>query len=295
MIDIILDTDIGGDIDDALCLALALNSPEISLRAVTTVNTDPPLRARLAARMTHTFGQPEIPVAPGCKAMFDGAPTYCKDINHAVVLTLDDPIPTGDGVDLLIETARRHAGRIVIVGIGPWTNIATAFERAPDLRGCVARLVLMGGQLDPPGPESNIRCDPVAAAYVLNLPVPKLLVPLDVTSRQIYAAADHGDLLRRGLPETNLVRDFLRAFQLGRCQGDPSRAPVLHDPLALALAFDDSLITSRQDLRIDIEHRDGEAVTIAVDGDPNADVVRAVDEERFAELFRKRIAMLDEA
>jgi inosine-uridine nucleoside N-ribohydrolase len=70
---------------------------------------------------------------------------------------------------------------------------------------------------------------------------------------------------------------------------------VLHDPLALALAFDDSLITSRQDLRIDIEHRDGEAVTIAVDGDPNADVVRAVDEERFAELFRKRIAMLDEA
>mgnify|MGYP003975952779 CR=1 FL=1 len=289
MVDLILDTDIGGDIDDALCLALALNSPEVVLRAITTVNTDPLLRARLAAKMTHTFGCPGIPVAPGCKAMFDGTQTHCKDINHAVVLDLDDPIPREDGVELIVETVRQHAGRIVIAGIGPWTNIASAFERAPDLCQTVSRLVLMGGQLDPPGPESNIRCDPAAAAYVLDLPVPKILVPLEVTCRQLYPAEQHGSLFSTGTRQANLVRDMMRAWQLGRCRGNPTRAPVLHDPLALALAFDDSLITQREALRVGIEWRDGEAVTLPVDGAPNADVVRAVDEARFSELFLTRI------
>ena len=87
---LVLDTDIGGDIDDALALALALNSTEIELLAVTTVNTDPPLRARIAAKMLRTWGREGVPVAPGQRDMFDGSPTYEKDINQAAVLTGDD-------------------------------------------------------------------------------------------------------------------------------------------------------------------------------------------------------------
>jgi purine nucleosidase len=249
------------------------------------------MRARIAAKMTHIFDRPEIPVAPGSRSMFDGSPTYCKDINHAVVVGLGDPVPTGDGVDLLIDTVRQHAGEAVIVAIGPWTNIAQAFDRAPDLAAAVPRMVLMGGQVDPPGPESNIRCDPSAAAYVLDLPVDKLLVPLEVTRRQRYRVKDHGRLLRAGTRRANLVADLMRSWQLGRRGGDPSAEPVLHDPLALALAFDPSLATAAEPMRIQVQMTAaGEAVTTPQAGDrPNVEVVRAVDEERFAHLFAQRI------
>ena len=74
-IPVVLDTNIGGDMDDALALAFALNSPELDVLAVTTVSTDPSMRARLAARMLRAFGGEAIPVAPGEKDMFDGRPT----------------------------------------------------------------------------------------------------------------------------------------------------------------------------------------------------------------------------
>ena len=181
---LVLDTDIGGDIDDALALALALNSTEIELLAVTTVNTDPPLRARIAAKMLRTWGREDVPVAPGQRDMFDGSPTYEKDINQAAVLTGDDQQPGGDGVDLIIDTVGSHPGEVDLVSIGPMTNIAVAFQRAPELAAKVGRLVIMGGSLHSERKvESNIKCDPAAAAYVFDLPVAKVLVPLDVTMR----------------------------------------------------------------------------------------------------------------
>ena len=130
---IILDTDIGGDIDDVLALAYLLNSPEADLLALTTVNTDPSMRARIAAKVLRAYGRPDIPVAPGLTNQFDGSATRCKDINAAVVVTLDDAVPTGDGVELITKTIRAHPGEVTVVGIGPWSNIATAFKKDPDL------------------------------------------------------------------------------------------------------------------------------------------------------------------
>ncbi|MCZ6678187.1 MAG: nucleoside hydrolase [Candidatus Poribacteria bacterium] len=288
----ILDNDIGGDIDDVLALAFALNSPEIELMAVTTVNTDPPMRARIAAKMLQTFGRPEVRVAPGLKAQFDGSQTQCKDINGAVVLTLDDPVPRGDGVALMIDTVRTHPNEITIVGIGCWTNIAQALKQAPDLLKIVDRLVLMGGQISPPGPESNVICDPSAAAYLFDLPLPKLLVPLDVTRHCRYTASRHGGLFSRGEPRTNLVRDLLRAWQIGRYNGDPQREPILHDPLAVALTFDPSLIQQSEPmcLRIEFGEDHSRPITRAIEnGTPNIEVVTAVDRQRFEDLFAQRI------
>ena len=240
----IIDTDIGGDIDDALALAFVLNSPEVDLRAVTTVNTDPAMRARIAAKMLRTFGREDVPVAPGEKRQFDGSPTFCKDINQAILVSVEDPIPTSDrtAVEVIIETVRNCSDPLTIIGIGCWTNIARAFEREPKLSDEVGRLVLMGGQISPPGPESNVLCDPAAAAFVLDLPVPKLLVPLDVTAQCRYAAGRHEDLFSTGGEQIQLVRDLMQAWQIGRHGGDSRAEPVLHDPLAVAVAFDRSLI-----------------------------------------------------
>ena len=290
---VIIDTDIGGDIDDALALAFALNSPELDLRAVTTVNTDPAMRARIATKMLGTFGREDVYVAPGEKLQFDGSPTFCKDINQAVLISLEDTVPTSDStaIEIIVETVRKCSGRMNIIGIGCWTNIARAFAAEPSLSKQVERLVLMGGQLSPPGPESNVSCDPGAAAFVLDLPVSKLLVPLDVTAQCRYAAHRHCDLSLAEGRQPKLVRDLMRAWQLGRHNGNPRAEPVLHDPLAVAIAFDPSLIRQLDPMRVTVSRgsKGKLPVTISAPGPPNADVVQEVDRLRFEELFAKRI------
>ena len=289
---IILDTDIGGDIDDVLALAFALNSPEVDVLAVTTVNTDPPMRGRIAAKILRAYGRGDVPVAAGEKEMFDGAATYCKDINAAVVVTLDDPVPGGGGVDLMIETIRANPGEVTVVGIGCWTNVARAFQKDPALETAVGRLVLMGGKVNPPGAESNVVCDPAAAGHVLNLPVEKVLVPLDVTMACRYRAARHAGLIAAANSRTSLIWDFIRAWQIGRHGGDQAAEPVLHDPLAVAVAFDDSLVLDSRPMHVVVVRGAGGAVTGSLDGGrPNARVVMKVDTGRFEDLFAERILL----
>ncbi len=292
----IIDTDIGGDIDDVLALAFALNSPEVDLRAVTTVNTDPAMRARIAAKMLRTFGREDVTVVPGEKLQFDGSPTFCKDINQAVLVSVEDSVPTSDltATEVIVETVRNCSEALTIIGIGCWTNIARAFEKAPNLSDAVGRLVLMGGKISPPGPESNVLCDPAAAAFVLDLPVPKLLVPLDVTAQCRYAAGRHEDLVTTGGEQTKLVWDLMRAWQIGRLGGNTRAEPVLHDPLAVAVAFDPSLIRQLEPMRVTVSHGNNDPPsTIPVPGLPNAEVVRDVDRTRFEDLFAKRILSRD--
>ena len=287
---LVLDTDIGGDIDDALALALALNSPEIELLAVTTVNTDPPLRARIAAKMLRTWGREDVPVAPGQRDMFDGSPTYEKDINQAVVLTGDDRQPSGDGVDLIIDTVGSHLGEVDLMPIGPMTNIAVAFQRAPELAAKVGRLVIMGGSLHSERKvESNIRCDPAAAAYVFGLPVEKVLVPLDVTMRCKYREQHHSELAAAAIERSALIWQMIRAWQIGRRQIEP----ILHDPLAVAVSFMPELVTL-EPMCLTVATEAGPGIEpgqlIVQHGEPNMQIAMNVDVEWFESLFAERLA-----
>jgi len=287
---LVLDTDIGGDIDDALALALVMNSPEIELLAVTTVNTDPPLRARIAAKMLRTWGREDVPVAPGQRDMFDGSPTYEKDINQAVVLTGDDQQPGGDGVDLIIDTVGSHPGEVDLMPIGPMTNIAVAFQRAPELAAKVGRLVIMGGTLHSERKvESNIKCDPAAAAHVFGLPVEKVLIPLDVTMRCKYREQYHSELAAAESERSALIWQMIRAWQIGRGQIEP----ILHDPLAVAVSFAPELVTLEpMCLTVATDAAPGvePGQLIVQDAEPNMQVAMDVDAERFESLFAERLA-----
>jgi len=288
-VQMLLDTDIGGDIDDALALALALNSPEIELLAVTTVNTDPARRAQIAAKMLRTWGREDIPVSAGQRDMFDGSPTYEKDINQATVLSADDPQPGGDGVDLIIETINSHPREVVLVPIGPLTNIAAAFDKAPDLVSKVQRLVIMGGTLHTETrAEYNIICDPSAAAYVMGLPVEKIMVPLDVTLRCHYRQHRHQQLQQAGTASTKLIWQLIRAWQTARGAVEP----ILHDPLAVAVTFAPDLVTLAPiRLRIATVDEDGHVTgeCVEVDGEPNVQFATDVDVERFENFFIERL------
>src|SRR5262245_10424073 len=145
---IVLDTDIGTDVDDALALALALASPEIELVAVTTVAGDTTLRARIAARLLALAGRDDIPVYPGCARALS-SPGGFAWFGHEGDGILDgsrDAVSGEPAVDALLRLFG-SGDEIELVAIGPLTNVAVALEREPAFARRVARLTVMGGWL----------------------------------------------------------------------------------------------------------------------------------------------------
>ncbi len=285
-----LDTDIGTDVDDALALAFALNSPEIESLAVTVVSTEVKLRSRLAAKILKTWSCDDIPVAAGRADTFDNRTVFANPVNQQGVLTADDPVPPGNAIDLMIEAIQSHPGEVTLVSIGQLTNVATAFSQAPELTEQVQRLVMMAGAVEHERKiEYNVRCDPAAAAYVFDLPVEKILIPLDVTTRCKYREQYHTELAGGGTARSALIWQMIQAWQeaTGRIE------PILHDPLAVAISFVPELVTL-EPMCLTVATEAGPGVELGqliVQGEePNARVAVDVDVERFEMLFAERLA-----
>src|SRR5579862_8331060 len=157
-IPVIFDTDIRDDIDDALALALALQSPELDVRAVTTVIDDTETRTRLAWKELGLYGRHDIPLATGAsEPLLD--PVRPQRARQFEVLTAADTVPEAAhrrAADLIIETLMRSPKPITLVPIGPLTNIALALKSGPDIRPKVERIVLMGGAFHMLYQEYNI-------------------------------------------------------------------------------------------------------------------------------------------
>src|SRR6266404_260821 len=184
-IPIIIDTDIGDDIDDALALALALQSPELDIRAVTTVIDDVESRSRLAWKELGIFGRRDIPLATGApEPLLD--PIRQGRARQFEVLTAADTVPPAvrrRAVDLIIETLLAAREKITVVPVGPLTNIALALKTEPRIKEKIERIVLMGGAFALRQPEYNIRRDRIAADIVFRSGVPITAVGLDVTMK----------------------------------------------------------------------------------------------------------------
>src|SRR5579871_5641419 len=135
-IPILLDTDIGSDIDDAFALALILASPELDLRGVTTVGTDPQTRARIVCRMLTAAGRREIPVAAGERPQpeeeIEKQGRYAKSPDISGGRSAQPVKETA--VDLLYQQLKARPGELTIVAIGPLTNIARLFREHPDCK-----------------------------------------------------------------------------------------------------------------------------------------------------------------
>jgi purine nucleosidase len=233
---VLLDTDIGNDIDDAVCLAYLLAQSYCDLLGITTVTAEPEARAALASVLCRAAGR-TVPIFPGAAVPLVGPAVQGPPPQAAALDRWEhtDSFPTGAAVEFLRRTIRAHPGEVTLLAIGPLTNVALLFAVDPEVPALLRSLVLMGGAFATvPGPEWNIRCDPGAAARVYAAPVAvHRSVGLDVTTR---------------------VRMDADAF-LGRCTG-PLLRPVadmaaswfaerpeimFHDPLAAATLFDPSL------------------------------------------------------
>jgi len=294
---VLLDTDIGDDIDDALALGLLLSCPEVELVGVTTVFKNVQLRARLALKVLEAFGRDDVTVVCGIGHPIDEDRRVFTDADHfprqAEVL-LDDP-PKGKpqegfAVDFIARTILESPGEISLLSIGPLTNIAGAIRKYPRIVKAVKEYVMMGGHNGLFGrtrAEWNVQCDPLAAKMVFDSGIPMTMVGLDVT---VKCPMRPDDLVRLRACRKESVKLLCKLIELWQ-DADKTRLPILHDPLAAALLVDRSFVRTTKE-RISVETR-GELTrgfTVPVeDGRAGCEVAVDVQSERFLDFFVERL------
>jgi len=241
MIHIMLDTDIGDDIDDALALAMILNSDELDLLGVTTVHGEVDIRSQLAARILHVADKGNIPVAAGIGKPFASEPRLSFIKGQAKILDGIPPykLDSRDGVTLLADMARQCAGQLTLVGIGPLTNIALFVKNHSDYLPLLRELVIMGGNVHSNSTEYNIAMDPEAAQIVFHSGIPMRVVPFNITE-----SCKMGDTIIEALfadqrPLQSIIGQLVDKWQTF-CN---LTYPVLHDPLAIGCLIAPELYT----------------------------------------------------
>jgi inosine-uridine nucleoside N-ribohydrolase len=303
---IILDTDPG--IDDALALFLALASPEVQLEAVTTVsgNVNVDLTTRNALALLELAGRSDIPVARGSERPLLRPPVYAEEVHNSQGLGyLELPEPTRPpvserAVDVIIEKVMSAPGEISLVAIGPLTNLALALRQEPLIAGLVHEVVIMGGALRVPGnttsaAEFNIYVDPHAAQMVFHAGWPLRLVSLDVTMQTPMHRDQVNLLAQPGTPVPLAIKQMVDFFFDVFAPAYNATAFHMHDPLALAAAFQPDLITW-EPAYVDVELQGsltlGETVANFRRSDAQSANILAsigVDADAFMDLFMARI------
>ncbi len=284
---VILDTDIGDDIDDSFALALLLCSPEVKLLGITTAFGDTELRARLVDRYLAAVGRSEIPVEAG-------VPTPAG--NHFTQAAYARGAPGrkhGDAVGFLLREISAHPGQITLIAIGPLFNVQAAIARDPATFRKLKRVVMMGGSIyrgydggsaaaksRTVSAEWNILCDPAGARALLASGVPVFMMPLDST--QVHLTLQElGAVLSQGSPLT----DQLTLLYHQWTGAEAWHMPTLFDPVAAAYAVHPALCPM-QPMRLDV---DDKGFTQPVAGSPNVQVCLKSDEEGFLDFLLQRI------
>jgi len=240
MTSVLIDTDIGDDIDDALALAFALRSPELDVLGVSTVFGDMRQRSRLARTLLATFGRPEVPVAEGADAPLAGRNRPSGCIQGAAVAA-DDALPPlypGGATRLICESALRQPGAVTLICLGPLTNVAAALTAEPRLANALAGVTMMGSGAFP-WAEWNTRNDPEALRVVVRSGVPLTVVGLNVT---LLCTAPLADIRRVAALATPQAQLLTRLITLWR-RGATNKRPQLHDPLTVAAVARPDLLT----------------------------------------------------
>ena len=307
---IIIDTDPGQD--DAVAILLALASPELEVLGITCVAGNVPLAlTELNARkVVELSGRTDIPVYAGCdrpiaRSLVTAENVHGKSGLDGIELPAPSlPLQAEHAVDFIIDTLRQQPeGTVTLVPLGPLTNIATAFQRAPEIIGRVARIVLMGGAYFEvgnvtPAAEFNIYVDPEAARQVFASGVPITVLPLDAT-HQALTSREWIETMRalpnRCGPAVASWTDFFERFDKEKYG---SAGAPLHDPCTIGWLIRPDLFEGRE-INVEIETQ-GEfttGMTVAdwwrVTGRPaNALFIRNLDRDGFFDLLSERIASL---
>lgn len=279
---VILDTDIGSDIDDAFCLAYLLAQPECELLGITTVTGEADKRAMLASVLCKVAGK-HVPIFPGAEEPLL-VPQKQKQAPQASALPRwahDRKFPRGQAIEFLKRTIHKYPGEVVLLTIGPLTNIGLLFRVDPEIPSLLRGLVMMCGiftnRLAGVGPlEWNAIGDPHATAIVYRSAAGiHRSIGLDVTCQVTMNAKQLRDKLH-----SDLLRPVLDFAEVWFKQRD---IVVFHDPLAGATVFDDQICAFKKGtVEVELTSERLKGMTLWEKGGPERhEVALKVDSGRF--------------
>ncbi len=308
---IIIDTDPGQD--DAVAILLAVASPdEIEVLGITAVAGNVPLdlTAKNARIVCELAGRTDIPVHAGCDRPLKRPLITAEHVHGKTGLdgpVLPDPqmpLAPGHGVDFIIDTLRaQDPGTVTLCPLGPLTNIATAFQKAPDIAERVQEIVLMGGAYFEvgnitPTAEFNIHVDPEAADIVFKSGVPIVVMPLDVTHKALVTKPRNDGFRALGTKVGIAVAEMTDFFERFDKEKYGSEGAPLHDPCVTAYLIRPELFSGRH-VNVEIETRSDLTLGMTVadwwgvtDRTPNALFIGDVDADGFFALLTERLARL---
>lgn len=308
---IIIDTDPGQD--DAVAILLALSSPdELEVLGITAVAGNVPLAltAKNARIVCELAGRVDVPVYAGCDAPLSRKLVTAEHVHGKTGLdgpVLPDPemaLTDGHAVDFIIETLRREPeGSVTLCPLGPLTNIAAAFQKAPDIVGRVQQIVLMGGAYFEvgnitPAAEFNIYVDPEAAEIVFKSEVDMVVMPLDVTHKALVTKPRNDAFRALGTRVGVAVAEMTDFFERFDKEKYGSEGAPLHDPCVTAYLLKPELFSGRF---INVEIETGSELTLGmtvadwwgVSGrEPNAMFMGDVNADGFFALLTERLGRL---
>lgn len=281
---VIIDTDIGDDIDDAFAIALALRSPEIEILGISTTFGDTETRAKLVDRLLGEAGRSDIPVAVGvhtdAKTSFGQRP-YAEGGHF---LRSSHPA----AVNFILEQIQRHPGEITLVTIGPLVNVGAILDRDRQGFRRLRRVVMMGGSIEhgygdpyaPPRPaeaEWNIKNDISSAMKLFAAGVPVYQMPLDSTENLKLDEVKRAFLFRQGTPLTDALTILYHQWGYA--------TPTLYDPMTIAFV-DDPKLCPVEPMHIDVDET---GMTRRQGGPANAQVCLHSDPEAFFRFYLARL------
>lgn len=278
---ILIDTDIGGDVDDALALALALNSPELEIIGITNVYLENEWRANVTRNILRVYNREDIPVSTGAEKPLIGwwdesrIPNSSRDFGQIG----GKPLPCA--CDFIIQMAEQE-DNLTILAIGPLTNVGLAIAKAPHILSKI-NIVMMGGQINKAHPEWNIVCDPEAARIVFESGVPIRMAGLDVTNRCQFTRDEVDEIKSTGNPRTDMLGEMMELFIKNF-----GYLPILHDPLALAALLWEDLLTF-EDKHILVETGGQYTRGLTIDCDWGEGVLVKAATDVNVEEFKKRL------
>lgn len=293
---VLIDTDVGDDIDDAFALLLAAKSNELDVVAVTTVFRNTVCRAKQVSKLTAVLGK-SIPVYAGeGLPLSKKIPPFFHDKDEDLLQTkpcqydqtMDDFTVGGDAVGAIIDFADKYDGELTVVTIGAMTNLAKAIERNPDVVGKIKEVVAMGGWFTNFLPEWNVICDPEAFQTVISSGLNVRFVGLDVTLKCTLDDKLLDDFRNSNDNANRLVVSWLdKWFETFKFEKS-----VMHDPLAVASVFTDVCKFEKLYAKVVLDGEKRGAVQVEkqiTDGFYPVYAAYSVDKDKFYDTIRAKL------
>jgi inosine-uridine nucleoside N-ribohydrolase len=294
---LIVDTDIGDDIDDAFALALIIKSPEFDLLGVTTVYKNVELRAKIVKYMLDLANIKDVPVFMGIDKPLENDIVYWsyetetlngkKRIRHYLDEMENVTVEQTCATDFLLSEVERAPDEITVVALGPLTNLASAYKKNPSAFRKIKQIIMMGGQVAGAMAEWNNRVDPEAAAIVLSSGVPIMMSGREVT---LHCRLSDETIASFRKMDDPLIKATVAMMNVW--MADNHKNPTLHDALAVASIVHDCCVFDKRFLRVELDGSK-RGFTIAnlarTNGEPEVEVALGVNPDSFMKFMKKRI------